>query len=60
MNTNQMPWPMGPQPFDFKEGSGAVEWKNWLRGFEIFAEASDITYRTKKNWLLHYAGAKVQ
>lgn len=57
---NPMPWPMGPQPFDFKEGSRAVEWKSWLRGFEIFAEASDISDRSKKIWLLHYAGAKVQ
>lgn len=51
---------MGPQQFDYKEGSGAVEWKTWLRGFEVFTEASDISVRRKKNWLLHYAGPKVQ
>lgn len=55
-----MPWPMGPQPFNFKEGSGAVEWKNWIRGFGIFADASNISEGSKKNWLLHYAGSKVQ
>lgn len=57
---NQMPWTNGPKPFDFKEGNGAVEWQNWLRGFEIFAEASHISSESKKNWLLHYAGQKVQ
>lgn len=57
---NQTQWPMGPQQFDFKEGSGAVEWKNWIRGFEVFAEASEISYRSMKNWLLHYAGPKIQ
>lgn len=51
---------MGPQPFNFKEGSGAVEWKNWLRGFEILADASNICDGSKKNWLLHDAGSKVQ
>lgn len=57
---NQVPWSIGPQPFDCAEGSCAVEWENWLRGFELFASASGITYDNKKKWLLHYAGPKVQ
>lgn len=57
---NQLPWPMGPQPFDCSEGTCATDWKNWLRGFELFASASGITYEKKKEWLLHYAGPKVQ
>lgn len=55
-----MPWSMGPQPFDFKEDSCATDWKNWLRGFELFADASGMSNEKKKSWLLHYAGAKVQ
>lgn len=55
-----MPWSMGPQPFDFKEDSCATDWKNWVRGFELFADASGMLNEKKKSWLLHYAGVKVQ
>lgn len=53
----------GPQPFKFNldDGNCASDWNNWLRGFELFAKANrmeDCT--TKKDWLLHYAGPKVQ
>lgn len=57
---NQLPWSIGPQPFDCSKESCAVNWKNWLRGFELFASASGITYENKGKWLLHYAGPKVQ
>lgn len=57
---NQLPWSMGPQPFNCSEGSCANDWKNWLRGFELFASASGFTYDKKEKWLLHYAGPKVQ
>lgn len=60
MDQNQILRSMGPPPFNFKKGSAAVEWKNWLRGFEIFADASNISNGSKKNWLLHYGGPKVQ
>lgn len=60
IDMDQKPWTIGPKPFDFNEGSGAVEWQNWLRGFEIFADASNISRESKKNWLLHYAGQKLQ
>lgn len=39
---------------------GAGDWKDWLRGFERFALASDMKEQKKKDWLLHYAGPKVQ
>lgn len=54
---------MGPKPFEFKmdDGNCAVDWKNWLRSFEIFASANQILAATlKKDWLLHFAGPKVQ
>lgn len=52
----------GPSPFEFQvNGNCANDWKIWLRGFEIFAKASQIKKPDAKlNWLLHYAGAKVQ
>lgn len=52
----------GPSPFEFEmNGNCANDWKIWLRGFEIFAQASKIKKpNAKLNWLLHYAGAKVQ
>lgn len=57
---NQLPWCLGPQPFDVKEENCATEWKKWLRSFELFATASTIKDEAKHNWLLHYAGPKVQ
>lgn len=52
----------GQKEFDFKDGNCAVDWKNWLRGFELCAMASGIEAdkEKKKNWLLHFAGQKVQ
>lgn len=52
----------GPPPFDFKpDGNHGNEWKAWLRGFEIFAQANSMKKPEKKlNWMLHYAGEKVQ
>ncbi|KAL7723581.1 hypothetical protein ACLKA6_000418 [Drosophila palustris] len=51
----------GPAPFDFRDDDGASEWKNWLRGFDIYAKAMKITKGIEKlNWMLHYAGPKIQ
>lgn len=52
----------GPPPFDFKtDGNCGGDWKVWLRGFEIFAQANLMENPQEKlNWMLHYAGAKVQ
>lgn len=53
----------GPKPFEFKidDGNCAIDWNNWMRGFEIFASANQIESSTlKRDWLLHYAGPKVQ
>lgn len=52
----------GPPPFEFEvNGNCANDWKIWLRSFEIYAKASDIKKPDAKlNWLLHYAGSKVQ
>lgn len=51
---------MGPQQFEIKAETCAIDWKNWLRSFELFADASDMLINKKKSWLLHYAGPKVQ
>lgn len=52
----------GPPPFEFAtDGNCAADWKNWLRGFEIYAEANKVKEPSDKlNWMLHYAGPKVQ
>lgn len=52
----------GPPPFDFAtDGNCGKDWKNWLRGFEIFVEANKVNDPADKlNWMLHYAGPKVQ
>lgn len=52
----------GPAPFVFKEDENCgYDWKKWLRGFEIYARANTIEEATDKlNWMLHYAGSKVQ
>lgn len=53
----------GPQPFKFNldDANCATDWQNWLRGFELFAKANRMEETsTKKDWLLHYAGPKVQ
>lgn len=46
----------------FKEDENCgYDWKKWLRGFEIYARANVIEEPTDKvNWMLHYAGSKVQ
>lgn len=46
--------------FNVDDGSCAMEWKIWLRGFELFVKANKIGDDEKHNWLLHFAGAKVQ
>lgn len=54
---------MGPKPFEFKidDGNCADDWNDWIRGFEIFARANEIVVPAlKRDWLLHYAGPKVQ
>lgn len=59
----QMPLMGGPSPFEFKNDDGnlAVDWQNWVRGFEIFIRANAIKKNTvKRDWLLHYVGPKVQ
>lgn len=52
----------GPAPFDFKpDDNCGYDWKKWLRGFEIYAQANAIKKpKNKLNWMLHYAGNKVQ
>lgn len=52
----------GPTPFNFEmDGNCAHEWKKWLRGYEIYAQANGFKKaKDKLNWMLHYAGAKVQ
>lgn len=53
----------GPQPFKFNldDGNCASDWQNWLRSFELFAKANRMEdASTKKDWLLHFAGPKVQ
>lgn len=43
------------------DGNCAHEWKKWLRGYEIYAQANGFKKaKDKLNWMLHYAGAKVQ
>lgn len=50
----------GPSPFE-TDGSCGNDWKIWLRGFEIYARANKVVDPDEKlNWMLHYAGAKVQ
>lgn len=61
--TMQIPLMNGPKPFEFKvdDTNCATEWRNWLRGFEIFAKANKIEdNETKRDWLLHFAGLQVQ
>lgn len=52
----------GPSPFEFTiDGNCGSDWKNWLRSFGIFAEANKMVEPNDKlNWMLHYAGPKVQ
>ncbi|KAL7725914.1 hypothetical protein ACLKA6_000681 [Drosophila palustris] len=51
----------GPAPFNFGDNGCASEWKKRLRGFDIYAKAMNITKATEKlNWMLHYAGPKIQ
>lgn len=60
MNQQQQPWCIGPQPFNVMKENCATEWKVWLRSFEVFATASGIRDAVKHDWLLDYAGPKVQ
>lgn len=51
------------QPFDFKSdyGNCAVVWQIWIRGLELFLKVNKIEDKeVKRDWLLHYAGPKVQ
>lgn len=53
----------GPAPFNFEtDGRNcSIEWRNWLRGFEIYARLNKIKKgKDKRDWLLHFAGPKVQ
>lgn len=52
----------GPGPFDFAlDGNCGNDWKNWVRSFEIYAQAMLINQPNQKlQWLLHCAGPKVQ
>lgn len=54
---------VGPAPFEYNAhaSDGAIEWINWLRGFELFAKANKMEDDADKcNQLLHFAGPKVQ
>lgn len=54
---------IGPSPFEFNvHGTeGALKWQKWLRGFEIFLRANKLDDALEKcNWLLYFAGEKVQ
>lgn len=54
---------LGPSPFQFNidDENCAIGWKNWLRGFELFAKASSIDKNPNKvEWLLTCSGTKVQ
>lgn len=47
--------------FDTDDSGNSSKWKNWIRGFEIFANANKIEDNNDKlNWMLHCAGQKVQ
>lgn len=53
----------GVQPFQYVHGTNsAVEWKNWLKTFEIFMKACNNEKEEGDRCakLLHYAGPKVQ
>lgn len=52
----------GPSPFEFAtDGNCGKDWSNWLRSFEIYAQANKMTNPADKlNWMLHYSGPKVQ
>lgn len=57
------PLTIGPQPFEFKldDGNCAADWHNWIRSFELFLRANEIKKTSlKRDWLLHYAGPKLQ
>lgn len=58
-----MPFAFGLAPFEFNidDSHCGTEWKIWMRQFELFATAqSIIDDEKKKDWLLHFAGPKVQ
>lgn len=54
---------VGPTPFEYNAhaSDSAIEWMNWVRGFEVFANVYKIEDDSvKRNLLLHFAGPKVQ
>ena len=47
--------------FNCQDDNTGLRWKKWLRSFEIYLSAKDITGPSrKKNLLLHSAGIEVQ
>lgn len=53
---------IGLQHFDWNmdDPNCGIEWRVWLRGFEIYAMARHIEVADKLTWMLYYAGPKVQ
>lgn len=52
---------MLPFELNVHEFNSGVKWRKWLRSFEVFAKANKMQDEEEKsNWLLHYAGEKVQ
>lgn len=54
----QMPFVAGPQPFNYEihGNNSALEWKNWLRSFELYIKVIRCDNDTDKcSMLLHYA-----
>lgn len=53
---------MGLQHFDWNidDPNCGIEWRVWIRSFEIYASARHIEGNDKLAWMLYYAGPKVQ
>lgn len=52
---------MPPFELNVYEYNSGIKWRKWLRAFEVFAKANKMDDEEEKsNWLLHYAGEKVQ
>lgn len=63
ISLGKSPFAFGLAPFEFKidDSNCGSEWKIWMRQFELFAKAQNTEDDEKKrDWLLHFAGAKVQ
>lgn len=59
----KIPFAFGLAPFDFEidDSNCGTAWKTWMRQFELFATAQNIDdVEKKRDWLLHFAGPKVQ